>query len=109
MGESKMASATQGPWRVGESFCGVGMPSVDAVKDGIDIEICLCHGTSYSDEPDDESFANARLIAAAPEMLAALRAIVIESGGKAIPNESLTACRNRALAAIAKAEGRSDA
>ena len=26
-----------------------------------------------------------------------LRAIVIEVGGKAIPNESLTACRNRAM------------
>lgn len=27
-----------------------------------------------------------------------LRAIVIEAGGKAIPNESLAACRSRALA-----------
>lgn len=53
------------------------------------------------------SDANARLIAAAPDLLEALRALVTESGGKAIPNSSLTACREQAIAAIAKAEGRS--
>lgn len=34
-----------------------------------------------------------------------LRAIVIEAGGKAIPNESLAACRNRALAFLGRKEG----
>lgn len=43
---------------------------------------------------------------AAPDMLKALRALVIESGGRAIPNSSLTACRNHALAVIAQAETR---
>ena len=40
-------------------------------------------------------------------LLEALRALVIESGGKAIPNDSLAVARKRALAAIAEAEGRS--
>lgn len=32
------------------------------------------------------------------------RAIVVEAGGKATPNESLTACRNRALAFLRRNE-----
>ncbi len=48
---------------------------------------------------------NARLIAAAPDLLRALRELVIESGGNAIPNSNLTAARDRAIAEIAKAEG----
>ena len=41
------------------------------------------------------------------ELVEALRALVIESGGKAIPNSSLTVARNKALAALSKVEGRS--
>lgn len=37
------------------------------------------------------------------QLVEALDSIVIETGGKAIPNESLTACRNRALAALGRA------
>lgn len=43
------------------------------------------------------------------KLVEALRFIVIECGGKAIPNESLTACRNRALAVLAEVDGGSNA
>jgi hypothetical protein len=49
------------------------------------------------DEPDPEGEANARLIAAAPEMLEALKEAVDDLRGPA---------ETKALAAIAKAEGR---
>ncbi len=51
-----------------------------------------------------EQTAITAMVAAAPEMFRALKDLLVESGGKAIPNESLTVARNRALAAIAKVE-----
>ena len=41
------------------------------------------------------------------EIVKALRDLVVESGGNAIPNSSLTVARNKALAALSKLEGRS--
>lgn len=90
---SAIASArhTPGPWNVGTTFPTMIWSGTDETA-----AISVCATRTKED---------ARLIAAAPDMLAALKAIVIESGGKAIPNDSLTVCRKRALAAIAKAEG----
>ena len=66
-------------------------------------EICTTeHG-------QEDSRANARLIAAAPELLEALRELVedVESYGFAHPDGGrFEPCIDRALAAIAKAEGR---
>lgn len=66
------------------------------------------------DELEAEQKANAHLIAAAPDLLEALKAIlsdemrdhkaVYEFGGFVLPDE----LRNQAAAAIAKAEGRSE-
>lgn len=44
-----------------------------------------------------------------PALLDALKALAIESGGKAIPNMSLTAAREQALAIIAAAEAEPEA
>lgn len=52
-------------------------------------------------EADREIARLARELAEAEEVL---RAIVVEAGGKAIPNESLTACRNRVLAFLRRNE-----
>jgi hypothetical protein len=60
-------------------------------------------GTVALAYPVTAQHANASLIAAAPDLLAALQALVIESGGRAIPNSSLTAARDQAIAAIALA------
>lgn len=62
--------------------------------------------------PDGEEMqdANGRLIAAAPDLLAALRDLVAISSGKHDDNaynEEWTAAEDRARAAIAKAEGKS--
>lgn len=51
----------------------------------------------------DEADANARLIAAAPDLLAALKAILNSDG---LPEHVHEDNRARAIAAIAKAEGR---
>lgn len=50
---------------------------------------------------DREIARLARELAEAEELL---RAIVIEAGGKAIPNESLAACRTRAIAFLSRNE-----
>ena len=53
-----------------------------------------------------EAEANAALIAAAPDFLAALQSIaLIANGGHGTPKENLAGIVNRARAAIAKAEG----
>lgn len=95
---------TPGPWhRDGFSLstiirCTVPRGHPDAKHTCGDYEvIARCEGDNWD--------ANARLIEMAPELLETMRAIVIETGGKAIPSESLTAIRNRALAVITKIEG----
>ena len=100
---------TPGPWVVGEPhptnacayvrddkghevatlyFCSVGGPIGD---DGI-----------WPEHPNRD--ANARLIAAAPDMLEALRSLVRDNAG--VTHEYLHIIREKARAAIAKAEGR---
>ena len=46
-----------------------------AVMSGREADVWLCYGPTWDEEFNDESFANARLIAAAPELLAALQAL----------------------------------
>lgn len=92
-----MSNHTPGPWFVGETwklrppiYCNTG-------------EICTTeHG-------QEDSRANARLIAAAPELLEALKELVEWAMDAAteldIPTHS-PSCISKARAAIAKAEGR---
>lgn len=66
--------------------------------------IAVCEPTTKTKEDWDETFANARLIAAAPELLAALERyheIIAGTGGKPLGFDEIRA----AGAAIAKAKG----
>lgn len=86
---------TPGPWVVGG--CDAEHPSrvLVSAKDGqVDI---------YGADHMNETMANARLITAAPEMLAALRALVHRCEDLGIVYEPVFATAD---AAIAKAEGR---
>ena len=80
---------TPGPWFV----------LID--DDGCPLEIVLAgdHDMRIAVPASDGPLANARLIAAAPELLAALREVIAVSDRK-------TEIYDRARAAIAKAEGR---
>lgn len=93
---------TAGPWTVGTSS-GNGIHCVDAIdphRPGI-VEICEVWGTFNDTEKDDMSLDNARLIAAAPELLEALY-LLLNDVGRA--NSMLGAVKARA--AIAKATGK---
>jgi hypothetical protein len=89
-----MSNHTPGPWIIGTDPRYPSEPCIDAVVDGVVWHIALCH---MGLGPDDTSAeANARLIAAAPELYAALK--------EALP--SLRGERQQAaLVAIEKAEG----
>lgn len=101
---------TPGDWRVDGSF----RVTVNAVQpDGSFWTIVACPGGSPN-TPLHEAKANAALIAAAPDMLHALRraapwlARLIADGGHhgcAAPNDAVRTLQ-RVEAAIAKAEGR---
>lgn len=63
-----------GPWTIGESSRH-GIHCVDAVdpKDGLLFEVCEVWGIDHKTEETQRSMANARLIAAAPELLSLLK------------------------------------
>jgi len=104
-----MSAHTPGPWavrlregRVGERL----QLAIVAPRHGELYQLAVLSCVSL-----DEGDANARLIAAAPELLAALRGIVDaedaymrETGIK--PDDPITDALGPARAAIAKAEGR---
>jgi hypothetical protein len=89
-----MSNHTPGPWIIGIDPKYPSEPCIDAVVDGVIWHIALCH---MGLGPDDSSAeANARLIACAPELYAALK--------KALPALSGEA-HAIALAALERTEG----
>lgn len=93
------AAHTPGPWRVNESE-----PRAAINSEGRCVAWCGMY-------PDTEAHANARLIAAAPTMLAALREAAdlraaLCRGSEGGDPTTWDAPLNRWLAAIARAEGR---
>lgn len=66
-----MAQHTPGPWIVSLDPRYPSEPCIDAVIDGVAWHIALCHNASGPDDGSAE--ANARLIAAAPELLATVK------------------------------------
>jgi hypothetical protein len=88
---------TPGPWIAAPYSSVVGAPVVSASGRSVAKVTYFALGESFSNH-DAESDANARLIAAAPEMLEALR--MYERG------EEATVLAATVRAAIAKAEGR---
>ena len=68
---SSMGQHTQGPWTVNLDPRYPSEPCIDAVIDGVVWHVALCHNAAGPDDGCAE--ANARLIAAAPELLATLK------------------------------------
>ena len=89
------AQHTPGPWTMDR-----GTPLV--VMDRRGAYVAQCDGISATIGSTEEMIANANLIAAAPDLLAALKAIVGECDGGT--HDGGTIGMNLARAAIAKAE-----
>lgn len=66
-----MGQHTQGPWIVSLDPRFPSEPCIDAVIDGVVWHVALCHNAAGPEDGSAE--ANARLIAAAPELLATLK------------------------------------
>lgn len=66
-----MGQHTQGPWIISLDPRYPSEPCIDAVLDGVVWHVALCHNAAGPDDGCAE--ANARLIAAAPELLATLK------------------------------------
>jgi hypothetical protein len=111
-----MGQHTQGPWIINLDPRYPSEPCIDAVIDGVVWHVALCHNAAGPEDGSAE--ANARLIAAAPELLATLRAVLpalrvdveIQSANGSSPNDSssLRAAKARyeaALRVLAKIEG----
>ena len=88
-----MGKSTPGPWTADEDMGCVWGPDGEPI------------GTNGRNavRGNGEGWANARLIAAAPELLAALKALVKPLLGNVCPEPACNWCV--AIAAIAKAEG----
>lgn len=99
------AKHTPGPWSVCEhSWCetSIRAPSTDHALCRLDIN----HATEESQEADEAQMAaNARLIAAAPELLEALKACAAVCAGETMNKRGLVSALEQARAALAKCEG----
>lgn len=93
-----MAEHTPGPWRQAHDY-------IEAVPDGEGYaapSFDICAMADWCGEDEDERLANARLIAAAPDMLKALREVVAcADSSRNTTFGAVVKCR----IAIAKAEG----
>jgi hypothetical protein len=111
-----MGQHTQGPWIINLDPRYPSEPCIDAVIDGVVWHVAMCHNAAGPEDGSAE--ANARLIAAAPELLATLRAVLPalraevekQSVNGSSPNDStsLRAARARyeaALRVLGKIEG----
>ena len=109
-----MSKHTPGPWRVAIDDDGnplSGRPSISASEE---LDCGIVHWDGFkqkywqSARGEKEMHANARLIAAAPELLDALERIAGFTLSKFMgPHDMALECVNVACAAIAKAEGQS--
>lgn len=91
-------SHTPGPWRATQKDHGLVIDGPTPRQDDYAPRWCVCE--TISNEPEDES--NASLIAAAPDLLAALKALF----NTGLVREFDSPEEKAAHAAIAKAEGR---
>lgn len=94
-----MSKHTPGPWYVDDvdqdNIEIIGKPSWACSRNYIDGEWAVAKADDFMGEHPEETAANARLIASAPDLLKALKAVVYSGDFDA------------AIAAIAKAEGQS--
>lgn len=89
---------TPGPWELAYELDGDG-DAVRVSRAGHNFDVALVYGHGGDALSDHERNANARLVAAAPDLLSALRAVVEIADRKTVEFDA-------ARAAIAKAEGR---
>jgi hypothetical protein len=108
-----MAGHTKGPWRVDETKAlgAYGVWTDYATHPGHDgagypSQVCSMGPTTRSEITREQRDANARLIAAAPDLLAALRSLYgWKHCMRTVEPDQLEAALAAAMAAIAKAEG----
>jgi len=109
MGESVRSKHTPGPWEVFDDVEGCEFPGIDNAGESI----VLC-GSIFDDggirgDTKEERLANARLIAAAPELLEAVERLLIGAAACAIPHpkerEVLQMAVDFAIQAKRKAKG----
>jgi len=94
---------TPGPWTIHHyEWLPKGHVSIDALFHG---ELALVVWKMEDDEQSPECEANARLIAAAPELLEALQRCVGQLRELSFKNDRITRCLEGAHRAIAKATG----
>lgn len=104
---------TPGPWKAEQAN---GCDETAMFVTGNGCTVAACYGDWHDQAPDSEQRANARLIAAAPELLEALKNTTaylavqlrnVEPGPATAPvRMEMEADLRRARAAIAQAEGR---
>jgi len=105
-----MRKHTPGPWRISAESQSIVEQDNQAIGSKLGLLIATAHG--YTDSgyfpDDDEGVANARLIAAAPELLEALKIFLNEFNDFEVMKRTPIAYHKvvkAAHAAIAKAEG----
>lgn len=101
-----MSEHTPGPWKVTQEICVVSLGELS--KSGNKANIATCWPHTWLGEKDSvrRMKANARLIAAAPELLDTLQEVFNDLCQGAIPNAD-DSWWEKARAAIAKAKGES--
>jgi hypothetical protein len=107
---SEKTKHTPGPWTLGDFpwMCQVIAPVNDPDRPGLGHVVCKTwspdHIASYVGFSRDEQYANARLIAAAPDLLAVLKEVA-ECSEYWSEYDVPLGIHERIAAAIAKAEG----
>ena len=103
-----MSKWTPGPWNIGSSDLPASRLSIHCKghKDSCHSTVALMVSRGVIGISHDEEFANARLIAAAPELLEALKALAdYVQRTHETPNNYVSSVVLGARAAIARAEG----
>jgi hypothetical protein len=96
-------SHTPGPW---EQALGISCHEITAKPDGLKVYIAQATSQSWGGVGSTEGEANARLIAAAPELLEALQRIVKQrEDGAKVSREDWQLATDTARAAIRRATG----
>jgi hypothetical protein len=104
---------TPGPWIVRQWGLPAGQMTVEVVRGGLRSKVAILHPSHICEEHDGNIQANARLIAAAPDLLAALKECITDDGARCLAygadtptlRRRLAAINSVARAALAKAQG----
>lgn len=106
-----MSKHTKGPWKIGAPIWMESEETKNRVITAAEYPICYFHYPFNERDEQDEIAANARLIAAAPEMLEACKSVIqllhdINLDGGLDKNKDFMKSYNALSAAITKAEGK---